>query len=97
MFRCAGPFIRFTRPIRENRNDHIIGEVWFDSIPFSKTAFEMCLAASEACRPRAASGLARIPDARRGEGVSGVRSLERRQPERHRAAIDAAAVTAEAA
>jgi hypothetical protein len=76
--RCAGRFIRFTHSIRENRNDHIVGEVWFDSIPFSKSTFEICLAASQARRPRAAAGLARIPSARRDEGIAGVRSPERR-------------------
>ncbi|MGZ3324330.1 MAG: hypothetical protein ACXU9C_25605, partial [Xanthobacteraceae bacterium] len=94
--RCVGSYIRFKHHFRENRNDHIVGEVWFDSIPFSKAACEICLA-SEARRTRAAAGLARIPDARRSEGVSGICSPERRQPGRLRAATDAAAVTAEAA
>ena len=97
-FRCIGPCIRFKHHFRENRNDHIGGEVWFDSIPFSKAVCEICLAmASDARRPRAAAGPARIPDARRSEGVSGICSPERRQPGRLRAATDAAAVTAEAA
>jgi hypothetical protein len=98
MISMRRPVHPFTHHVRENRNDHIVGEVWFDSIPFSKAASEICLAmASEARRARAAACPARIPHARRGEGVSGLCSFERRQPERHPATIDAAAVTGEGA
>jgi len=91
------PVLRFPHHVRENRNDHIVGEVWFDSIPFSKAALEIFLAmASKARRTRPAARLARIPDARSGKGVSGICPLEPRRPERRPTAIEVGAVTAEA-